>query len=105
MTTPDFWKQILDDWSSPLNRQTAFYGSLPQNLNRSQSQFASGLFEPTFNRFLGQLGQNLLTGQGQEPMGWTDFLNKDFNFQREMLRSPDLFSRSRYAPNSIRYFG
>lgn len=73
-----------------VGRRILFNAALPQNLSGNQQLFGQSLFQPTFSRFLGQIGQQLQ--QGQQPVSFQDFLSNQggFNFQRELTRAPSL---------------
>ena len=63
-----------------------FYGR-SVGLQPYQQSGLQNLFEPTFNKYLGALGQQVLGGQSPS-MTWTDYLNQNYNPQREFLRQP-----------------
>lgn len=58
---------------------------------QGQQDFLGGLFNPFFNKFLGQIGSELQQQQGgQDGQGITqfgDFLNQQFDPRRELARS------------------
>lgn len=91
-----FDEGALDD---PILRRSLWQAMLP-NLSGPFARFAESLYEPTFNQFLGRHAQQVLTGQ--QPLTWSEFLGRDFNFQREALKNPSLFSQSRYS-SPVRY--
>ena len=68
-----------------------FFGGLG-GLNAGQQRFGQTLFQPTFNRYLGQLGQMAVSGQAPN-LNFSDFLKNDFNLNRELLRQPQTSSR------------
>ena len=69
-----------------MGRRTLFGGRFAGRSPFEQN-FLSSRFEPTFNRYLGQLGQQI--GKGEAPnLTFSDFLSRDFNPQRELLRQP-----------------
>ncbi len=68
-----------------LGRSVLFESLRPQRLNAVQRRQFSSLFQPTFNQFLGQLGQQVR--QGQAPtLQFNDFLQNQFNPQRQLLQ-------------------
>lgn len=71
----------------PLGRRGIFESLLPQNLFGNQRAALSSQFEPTFNRYLGQLVQD-------PSLRFTDFATNDFNPQRELARLPSSFGGS-----------
>ena len=79
-------------------RRALFFGGLG-NLSPFQQRFANSLYEPTFNRFLGQIGQQVRSGQTPNTT-WSDFLRNSFNFNREQLSAPQstshLFGRPQF---------
>lgn len=78
----------------PLGRQGIFNAGLPQNLGGNQLSFLQSLFEPTFNRYLGQLVQN-------PALRFTDFVTQNFNPQRELLRAPGQVSGSGFGGTTL----
>lgn len=81
----------------PLGRRVIFQSQIPGGLGFGQQQQLSSLFEPTFNQFLGQIGQELQ--QGQPQTSFRDFLQRRFTPQRELARfsnvNPDLATQTR----------
>ena len=64
-----------------------YQGRIPQSFGSQQQDYVGSLFQPTFSRYLGALGRQI--GQGQAPtLSFTDYLNENFNPQRELLRAP-----------------
>ena len=96
------WQDFFN--TDETGQKTAFFGQLPQNLSGSQQRFAQNLFQPTFNRYLGKLGQQIMGG-GNPTRSFTDFLTEDFNVQKELLRSPEsTFSQGSSIRSPARYF-
>ena len=77
-----------------------YFGRVPQTFGLGQQQQIGTLFEPTFNRYLGMLGQQIMGG-GAPTMKFTDYLSQNFNPQRELAR---FSQRDRGGPSSW-YFG
>lgn len=75
----------------PLGQRALFESFVPQRLFGAQRRQVSNLFAPTFNRFLGQLGQQLLSGEGTTPT-FKGFLENQFDPVREQLRLPTISS-------------
>jgi hypothetical protein len=73
----------------PEGQKALFFGSIPQQQQQTfgQQRFAQNLFEPTFNRFLGTLGRQVLGG-GAPTNTFADFLRNSFDFGREFRRAP-----------------
>ena len=64
-----------------------YQSRIPQSFGSQQQDYVGSLFQPTFSRYLGALGRQI--GQGQAPtLSFTDYLNENFNPQRELLRAP-----------------
>ena len=71
----------------------SLFGGLFSGYNPSQQNFAQqSIFQPTFNRYLGQLGQQV-RGGGAPTLTFKDFLQQSFNPQRELLKMQDDRSR------------
>lgn len=89
MVMQGFNSSIWDDFlnTDELGQRTAFYGSIPQGFNNFQQRQAQNLFEPVFNRYLGQLGQQIF-GKQTPNRSFKDYLTQDFNFERELMRLP-----------------
>ena len=77
----DLFREVFE--GDPLGRRGLFEAQLPQNIVAQQRQQLSALYEPTFNKYLGNLVQN-------PSLQFTDFLSNDFNPQRERGRLPGL---------------
>ena len=89
--TPFFGGGFADPFvleESELGRQALFSSFLPTQANPSQAQQFQGLFQPTFNQFLGQLGAQVRQGQAPE-LTFTQFLEEQFDPQRALLRLPN----------------
>lgn len=83
---------LVGDWleETEEGRRAGFFGRFG-NLRGNQQAFAQSLYQPTFNRFLGELGRQ---AQGGFPnLRFQDFLTNDFNAQRELLKMPQSGSR------------
>ncbi len=77
--------QFLEE--DPLGRRAAFFGQPGvQGGGFNQQRFFGNLFPQVENRFLGQLGSQILGG-GEPTAQFTDFLGQQ-NFGREFLRAP-----------------
>lgn len=63
------------------------WNSMPflQGKNPLQQHQFQSLFQPTFNRYLGQLG-SMVRNEQDPTMSFSDFLKNQFNPQREMFR-------------------
>lgn len=83
------FRSIFDDFleQDELGRRAAFQSRIPQNFGLNQQEALGSLFQPTFSRFLGALGRQIQGGQTPN-LRFTDFLNENFNPQRELLRFP-----------------
>jgi len=79
-----------------------FQGRIPQSFGFGQQDFLSGLFQPTFNRYMGSLGRQISGGQAPT-LSFTQFLNENFNPQRELLRAPSSFTGAP-QPRAPRFF-
>ena len=53
---------------------------------QNQRSFLSGLFQPTFNKFLGQIGESVNSGQAPTNT-FSEFFQQQFNPQRELARA------------------
>ena len=72
-----------------LGRRMMFEAAIPSGLKGPTRQAASRLFEPTFNQFLGILGQQIGDQSRQDPMiTFRQYLSEKFDPQRELLRFP-----------------
>ena len=66
-----------------------FESAIPQNVFGRQRRELSNLFTPTFNRFLGEAGSQMRMG-GTPTVTWKDFLQRQFDPQRQLLRMPSI---------------
>ena len=85
----------MDDIGRRANFQGRFAG-----FGQGQQNRLGNLFEPTFNRYLGALGQQILGGNNPTAT-FTDYLSQNFNPQRELARGGQ---RDQSGPSSF-YFG
>ena len=85
--------------TNPEGRRANFQGRFAGFGQGQQNQLGT-LFEPTFNRYLGMIGQQIM-GQGAPSLSYTDFLSQNFNPQRELAR---FSQRDRGGPSSW-FFG
>ena len=65
----------------------AIFGARFGNLNPFQQRYSQSLYEPTFNKYLGEMGKSLLMGQAPQ-QSFTDYLSQNFDPQRELLKGP-----------------
>lgn len=89
----------------PLGQRTLFEGFSPQGILPGQQQAFSNLFQPTFSRFLGQLGQQAIGGQTPN-LRFSDFLSQQFDPRRELLRQTPVQtgqSTNRLIGNTARF--
>ena len=70
-------------------RRSLYESFIPQNVFGTQRRHLSGLFAPTFNRFLGELGQFARRDEFPERTFRT-FLEEQYDPQRQLLRLPSL---------------
>ena len=83
------WAGWLDE--EELGRRANYQSRIPQSFGYNQQEALGSLFQPTFSRYLGALGRQI--GQGQAPtLSFTNYLNENFNPQRELLRFPSSVS-------------
>ena len=89
MTMQQFDPLIFEDFfeTNALGRQALFQSILPGSLQGRQREQANQLFTPTFNQFLGGLGQSLRSGR--TPQSFQDFVTNDFNLTRGLAQLPD----------------
>ena len=85
--------------TSDIGRRANFQGRFAGFGQGQQNQLGT-LFEPTFNRYLGMLGQQIMGG-GKPDATFTDYLSQNFNPQRELAR---FSQRDRGGPSSF-FFG
>ena len=83
----------------PVGRRANFQGRFTGFGAGQQNQLGT-LFEPTFNRFLGMLGQQIMGGDKPNAT-FTNYLQQNFNPQRELAR---FSQRDRGGPSSW-FFG
>lgn len=81
-----FSESILEE--SDRGLQALFQSMVPTNANPSQAQQFTGLFQPTFQQFLGQLGSQVRE-TGDFSGTFQKFLEEDFSPQRALLRMPN----------------
>lgn len=89
---------------SQTGAQVNFQGRIPQSFGFGQQDFLSGLFQPTFNRYMGALGRQIQGGQAPT-LSFTQYLNENFNPQRELLRAPSGSLQPRLTSPTRFYFG
>ena len=86
----NIWQEMLE--TDPLGRQAIFQSFIPQGYGAAQREQASTLFQPAFNQYLGQFGQQLgQVGRGEreeEPTSFTDFISNQYDFTRNRIRQP-----------------
>jgi hypothetical protein len=82
---PDFLDPLTLE-ETEFGRRFLFETRIPQNLFGKQRQQLSAQFAPTFNRFLGQIGQQIQGGS--QPQSFQGFLEQQFDPQRQLLRMP-----------------
>ncbi len=88
---------------SDLGLQQLFQSFLPTSANPFQRNYFSGLFQPTFQQYLGQLGSQVR--QGQDPtLTFTNFLTNQFNPGRALLRMSGAESGRTAGPTLFNYF-
>lgn len=85
-----------------LGRQSLFQSFLPTQANPSQARQFQGLFQPTFNQFLGQLGAQVRQGTAPD-LTFTQFLEEQFNPQRALLRQPNAQGVNAGGPTLFRF--
>lgn len=99
MTTDPFPFQDINTLEETgLGRSVLFESLRPQNLNPFQQRQFSNLFEPTFNNFLGQLGEQVRGGQSPSLL-FNDFLKNQFDPQRQLLQ----FGTGQRAPGQTAF--
>ena len=84
-------------------RRALFYSQLPGGLRPLQQQAAFNLYQPTFARYLGELGKQVRAGSAPT-LSFTDFLRGSFNTTRELLRLPGAEDTSAVTGRGARYF-
>ena len=78
--------------SDPLGQRALFEGRLNEGGFQGRERGALGLqFDNTFSRFLGTLGEQIRSGNipGKDE-SFSNFLNTDFNPQRQLLQTQGL---------------
>lgn len=84
------WQEVLE--ADPFGRQTIFQSLVPQDYTGPQREQATNLFQPAFNQYLGQFGQELAQvsrGEREDvPTTFTDFLSNQYDFTRNRIRQP-----------------
>ena len=86
MVQAPFFLDPLSLEETDLGRRFLFESQIPQDLFGQQRQQLSQQFQPLFNRFLGQIGQQLQGGS--QPQSFRGFLEQQFDPQRQLLRMP-----------------
>lgn len=72
-----------------IGRRMQFESVIPGGFRGPKRQAVSQLFQPTFNEYLGQLGQQLGTQNRQDPLTtFSQYLAEKFDPGRELLRIP-----------------
>jgi hypothetical protein len=79
------WLRFLEQ--EPFGQRALFFGNVPQGLTFGQERFAESRVDPTFNRYLGTLGRQVIGG-GAPTNTFADFLKNKFDFGREFRRAP-----------------
>lgn len=79
------WLDFLE--GSNEGAQVNFFGRVPQSYGFRSQDYTSSLFQPTFSRYMGALGRQIQGGQAPT-LSFNDYLNENFNPQRELLNSP-----------------
>ena len=100
MTMQNFNPAIFDDFfeTDDLGRRALFQSSLPQGLSQGQQNQASGLFQPVFNQYLGNLGRSLRAGE--RPQSFADFApgaTQNAFAALPQQSTPGLTSRTQYG--------
>ena len=80
----DFLQDFFEE--TDLGRRTLFESFLPQDVFGQRRQQLSGLFQPTFNKFLSGVGGHIRSGQ--DPTRTFAQSLESFDPQRELLRQP-----------------
>jgi hypothetical protein len=70
----------------PLARRANFFSRFT-GFRPQQQELLQGLFDPVFNRYLGLIGQEI-RDTGRQSTTYSDYLTRDFNPYRELLRAP-----------------
>lgn len=71
-----------------LGERTLFQSISPFDSSPGQGLQFQGLFTPTFNRFLGELGAQIRSGQ-EPSLTFNQFLTEEFDPRRALLQLPD----------------
>ncbi|MEE8374069.1 MAG: hypothetical protein V3R87_10155 [Dehalococcoidia bacterium] len=72
-----------------IGRRSLFESVIPGGFRGPKRQAVSQLFQPTFNEYLGQLGQQMGTQNRQGPLTtFRQYLTEKFDPGRELLRFP-----------------
>ena len=99
----NIWQEMLE--TDPLGRQTIFQSFIPQGYGAAQREQASNLFQPAFNQYLGQFGQQLgQVSRGEreeEPTSFTDFI-RDCQKHDVMIGRAAIMKK--FYRNTSRYF-
>ncbi len=88
--------------TDPTLRRAIFESFLPANANPFQQNAFGSLLQPTFNRFLAQMGSQLRNDE-TPTQTFTSFLEEQFDPVRELLRLPDRPGASAPGPTIFRF--
>ena len=72
--------------SDPAGQRALFESFIPPGFGQQQQRQLGTLFQPTFNRFLGQIGSQVREGGGVPDLTFTQFLEQNFDPQRQLLQ-------------------
>ena len=72
-----------------IGERLLFESAIPKNIFGRQRRELSNLFTPTFNQFLSEAGSQMRMG-GAQTATWKDFLRRQFDPQRQLLRMPTI---------------
>ena len=87
MTLPPQFLDLFEE--TDIGRRAQFESFIPDALQGPRRRAVSQLFQPTFNQYLGQLGQQMGTQNRQAPLTtFRQYLTERFNPGRELLRFP-----------------
>lgn len=101
MTMQDFdFADLLE--TDPTLRRAIFESFLPANANPFQQNAFGSLLQPTFNRFLAQIGSQIRNDQAPAQT-FTSFLEGQFDPVRELLRLPARPGASVSGPTIFRF--
>jgi hypothetical protein len=81
------WLDFLE--GSETGARVNFQSRIGRGFGSGEQDFLGSLFQPTFSRYLGALGRQINAGQAPT-LSFTDYLNENFNPQREIVRAPSV---------------